>query len=185
MGESVASRPKPLEIGLYMLYMDAKQASHGRSRKFKSCIAHYSTFIISIYIALFHGGLFLLTNFGKMGHNCAVRTPFLSKKRGKYWHFRLANEKTFHTTGKTTKPRAIEFVHERTGRASISPLTFRQDIEPYFVLDQCPHVRRLLNEGKSVTRRYVENRRMLIEKHILPDPIADRLIADIRQADLS
>ncbi|UCF97016.1 MAG: site-specific integrase [Spirochaetaceae bacterium] len=106
------------------------------------------------------------------------------KKRGKYWHYRLANEKTFHTTGKTTKPRAIEFVQERIGRAPSSPLTLKQYIEPYFIWDQCPHVRRLLNEGKSITRRYVAIRRMLIKKHILTDSIADRLVADIRRADL-
>jgi hypothetical protein len=51
-----------------------------------------------------------LTKSVKLCHNCAMKSPFLLKKRGKYWHYRLANEKTFHTTGKTTKPRAIEFV---------------------------------------------------------------------------
>lgn len=112
-----------------------------------------------------------------------MKSPFLLKKRGKYWHFRLANEKTFHTTGKSTKAQAIDFVQHRLRRASTTPLTLHNYIQPYFIWDKCPHVRRLLNEGKSITRRYVKNRRMST-KHILSDPLADMLIADIKRADL-
>lgn len=121
-----------------------------------------------------------MTRFG----NCVMESPFILKKRGKFWHFRLANEKTFHSTGQTIKALAIDFVQQRLRRPSTTRLTLRQYIEPYFVWDKCPYVRRLLNEGKSITQRYMENRRMLITKHILPDSIADIIIADFRRADL-
>ena len=39
-----------------------------------------------------------------------MKRPFLIKKRGKYYHLRLANEVTFHTTGKTSKTKAEQWV---------------------------------------------------------------------------
>ena len=43
----------------------------------------------------------------------SMARPYLLKKRGKYWHYRLAGERTFHTTGKTNK----EAAHVAAGKA--------------------------------------------------------------------
>ena len=35
-----------------------------------------------------------------------MKRPFLLKKRGKYWYYRLSNEATFHSTGQTSRNKA-------------------------------------------------------------------------------
>lgn len=35
-----------------------------------------------------------------------MKRPFLLKKRGKNWYYRLANEQTFHSTGQKSRPAA-------------------------------------------------------------------------------
>ena len=39
-----------------------------------------------------------------------MKRPFLLLKRGKYYYYRLAGEKTFHTTGKCSKTKAEKWV---------------------------------------------------------------------------
>ena len=39
-----------------------------------------------------------------------MKRPYLLHKRGKVWHYRLADERTFHTTGQTRRGDAEAFV---------------------------------------------------------------------------
>jgi len=39
-----------------------------------------------------------------------MKRPYLLKKRGKYWYYRLSDDITFHSTGETAKARAEEYV---------------------------------------------------------------------------
>ena len=108
------------------------------------------------------------------------------KKTGYVWYFKLPGEKTGHSTGKTTKRDAIDFVEneilaslERRGRTTLG-----EYLEPYFVWDKCPHVRRLRTEGKSISPTYTKDQRRRIEMHILSDPICDIPIGDLRRANI-
>ena len=75
-------------------------------------------------------------------------------KSGKtVYYYRLAGEKTHLSTGKDRQWKAAEFVeNEILPKLKQSPLTLREYAEPFFQWEQCPHVQRLLNEGKSIMR---------------------------------
>ena len=63
---------------------------------------------------------------------------------------------------------------------------------PFFIWDRCPHVRRLVDEGKEITRRWCEHQRGWLEKYVIgdpeakiePDPFALKPIGEITRADL-
>ena len=92
-----------------------------------------------------------------------------AKKRGYVLYYRLANEKTGHSTGQSVKWKAIEYVGnevlpeiERPGR-----ITLGDFLGPFFVWDSCPHIRRLRVEGKSISPRYAKDQRRRIEMYLL------------------
>ena len=41
-----------------------------------------------------------------------MKRPYLLKKRGRYWYYRLADEKTFHSTERVLRSEAEEWVIE-------------------------------------------------------------------------
>ena len=106
-------------------------------------------------------------------------------KRGKYFAYRLPGMKTWKTTEETTKTDAEIFVVDllRKGK-SRTTMTLKQYAEPYFKYEECPHIRRLLDEGKSYTRRTAQQNRGWLEKQVLKDEIANKLLAEITRADL-
>ncbi len=106
------------------------------------------------------------------------------KKSGIICHYRLQGEKTKHSTGKKLKGDAKDYVEALIKRKETSELAFRDYAEPFFLWDRCPHILRLRSENKSITRRTANNQRIWLNKYILKDPIADKLIADIIRADL-
>jgi integrase len=108
------------------------------------------------------------------------------KKKGYLWYYRLAGSPTGHSTGESVKWKAIEYVEaeilpdiERPGR-----VTLGEYLGPFFVWDNCPHVRRLRTEGKSISPRYAKDQRRRIEMYVLCDPICDIPIGDLRRADI-
>jgi hypothetical protein len=117
-----------------------------------------------------------------------MKRPFLLFKRGRYWYYRLAEERTFHTTGQTTRVKAEAFVVEllssSEGHSRQRHLSFRRYAELFFVWDCCPHIRRLREEGKSITRRHARIQRQRLEKHILEDPFEKKRLSEITRADV-
>ena len=113
------------------------------------------------------------------------RLQFRLMKRGKYYYYKLPNQKTFHSTNQTTKSLAQEYVIDLLNKGiSTNKDTLRSLCENFYVYDKCFHIQRLLNEGKSIGRSHCKNRRLLIEKHILTDMIADKKIANISRGDV-
>jgi integrase len=107
------------------------------------------------------------------------------KKKGFTWYYRLAGETTGHSTGETVKWKANEYVEEillRIERPVSS--TLGEYLCPFFVWDDCPHVRRLLTEGKSISPQYAHAQRRRIEMYLLRDPICDISLKYLRRADL-
>jgi len=107
-------------------------------------------------------------------------------KRGHVWYYKLAGEKTAHSTGKSNKREAKDYVENEVlayleGR---SKLTLGEYLAPYFVWDKCPHVRRLRTEGKSISPSYAKDQRRRIEMYILGDPVCDIPIGDLKRADI-
>ena len=117
-----------------------------------------------------------------------MKRPYLLFKRGRYWYYRFAGEKTFHTTGQKTRSEAEAFMVELLRSAEDSGrrrhLSFRRYAEPFFDWDRCPHIRRLREEGKSITRRHAKIQRGRMKKHVLTDSFASKRLSEITRADV-
>lgn len=85
--------------------------------------------------------------------------------------------------------------HERevdAGKRAGEETPFVEYATPFFVWEECPHVRRLVDEGKEITRRWCEHQRGWVEKYVIgdpdkdiePDPFALKPIGEITRADL-
>lgn len=109
-------------------------------------------------------------------------------KRGKYWYFRLADESTFHTTGKTDRGEAEAYVVrllEGVSHASRSDaLTFRQYASPFFIWGECPHIRRVLEETGRYTERHARIQHGRLENHLFTDSFAEKRLSNITRADI-
>ena len=106
------------------------------------------------------------------------------RKKGYVWYFKLPGEKTGHSTGKTSKREAIDFVEAEVLSRTAQPVTLGDYLAPFFVWDECPHIRRLRTEGKSISPRYAKDQRRRIENYILGDPVCDIPVGDLRRADI-
>lgn len=117
-----------------------------------------------------------------------MKRPYLLYKRGHLWYYRLAGEKTFHITGQRNRNKAeayvVELLRNAEGSGRQRHLSFRKYAQPFFDWDRCPHIRRLREEGKSITRRHAKIQRQRLEKHILSDPFANKRISEITRADV-
>jgi integrase len=117
-----------------------------------------------------------------------MKRPYLLFKRGNLWYYRLAGEKTFHTTGQRNRNKAetyvVELLRSSEGNRNQRHLSFRQYAEPFFDWDRCPHIRRLREEGKSITHRNVKIQRQRLQKHILSDSFANKRLSEITRADV-
>ena len=105
------------------------------------------------------------------------RKPYIliprNLKSGKIvYYYRLPGETVHHSTGKGSKGQAASYVErEVMPNLNQTDQTLGEYIEPFFTWDDCPHVRRLLDENKSITQRYVHDQRKRLEKHITSDHI--------------
>jgi len=97
---------------------------------------------------------------------------------GRIWYYKLPEGKHYLSTGQSTRSAAEQFVIELIPRY----YSFRRYAEPFFVWDRYPHIRRLREEGKSITRRHAKIQRIRLEKHILPDPFSSKQLAKITRA---
>jgi integrase len=116
-----------------------------------------------------------------------LQKQFRLKKRGNYYYYKLPFEKSFHSTGLTSKVKAEQFVIDLI-KTGLSPLkvhnTLFEYATPYFLWDSCPHVRRLLDENKSITKRHVSIQRGILINHVFSDPIVNKKISEIKRADI-
>ncbi len=119
-----------------------------------------------------------------------MKRPYLLKKRGKYWYYRLSDDITFHSTGETAKARAEEYILN-TAIPKGSELdkkrkepTLQEYSGSFYIWDSCPHIRRLLDERKSITHRHAKNQRCLLDRYIFTDKISQIKLSEIKRGDL-
>lgn len=127
---------------------------------------------------------------------CRMKRPFVLKKRGKYWYYKLADQKTYHSTGKIWQNHAEAWVISKLklntepsyrveDEASPGDVTLREYIEPFFDWERCPHVIRLREEGKSISEGYAKKQRRRKETYICDDDkITDLKMRAIRRSDI-
>jgi len=107
-------------------------------------------------------------------------------KSGKtVYYYRLAGETVHHSTGKERKWQAHEYVENNIlPQIRHTDMLLKDYLDPYFIWDKCPHVQRLLEEGKSISPSYEENQRARLTKYILTDSISDLPFVTIKRADI-
>ena len=112
------------------------------------------------------------------------------RKETGYFFYMVPGGK-WKTTGQTKEPDAHRFVIEQVLPALKQPPesdkpshTFKQYADPFFGYERCPHIRRLLDEGKSYTRRTAKQNRGWLKKYVLEDELATMPLAEISRADL-
>ncbi len=79
---------------------------------------------------------------------------------------------------------AYKAVREFVDGLDFSQGTLREFLEPCYDWDRCPHIKRLLTDGKSVGRRHAARCRRDLEVYLLNDPIADMKVGDLRRGHL-
>lgn len=106
------------------------------------------------------------------------------KRKGHVWYYRIPGDNTGHSTGKTLKRDAIEFVECEIRRRIENPVTLGQYLQPYFVWLKCPHIRRLRTERKSISPQYAHAQRRRMEMYLFDDPICTIPLKELHRADI-
>ncbi len=117
-----------------------------------------------------------------------MKRPFLIKKRGKHYYYRLASEVTFHTTGQPSKAKAEQWVLDllddrREGSSKKMSQTFRDYAEEFFVWDRCKWIKRQTARGKDVTLPMAKLRRGQLQNYLFPQ-FGNRNLADINPVEI-
>lgn len=116
------------------------------------------------------------------------RLPYtlIKPQNSRYFYFKLGTWKSYKSTGTSSREEAEQVAREayvKSLMTSVGP-RFRDYADRYFVWESCPHVQRLLAEGKSITRNHVMNQRNLLIHHIFPDPISQIRLSEMKRADV-
>lgn len=116
-------------------------------------------------------------------------------KTKQVWYYRLADDpkrrkKTTGVIGKRNRWQAEAYLRKLLAEQQeqkaemLADPTFREYAKPFFIEGSCPHIARLRKEQKSIGANHIKKSRKWLEDHIFTDPIADKLIAEIRRGDL-
>lgn len=115
-----------------------------------------------------------------------MKRPYLLTKRGKVWYYRLAGEKTFHSTGQSVESKAHRFALGRLQQGqnrSGSTRTLREYASEFFLWDRCPWIRRQHAKGRSFSISVAKNRRSHLVNHIFPR-FGDRPLTEIQPVEV-
>lgn len=104
----------------------------------------------------------------------------------RFYYFKLSRWDQYRSTGATSLDEAEKIAEAAYLDSLTLPVgrTLREYAKPYYIWEKCPHVRRLLSEGKSITRYHVKDMRRVLEMHVFTDPIADMRLADLKRAHI-
>ena len=110
------------------------------------------------------------------------------RKKGIVWYFWYysGQHRINKSTGQRNKYEAKIYA-ERFLKQKYSikaKLSLGEFAEPYFDYERCPHVRRVLDDGRTITKRYAHLQRQTMMKYLFTDPIINMPISQIRRADI-
>ncbi len=105
----------------------------------------------------------------------------IRRGKGIIYHYRLnkesgivdEDETFYHTTGRSSKPKAREYVEDLIAKrkaqdASRGPVPLRRYSSGYFLWDNCPYIRRQHAKGKPFSEAHAKTRRGHLVNYILP-----------------
>ena len=110
----------------------------------------------------------------------------MKRESSPYYYFKLGSWQQYRSTGTTSLEEAEQIAQVAYLQSLTGPKgpTLREYAEPYFVWETCPHVRRLLGEGKNIERYHVKNVRRMIKNHVFTDPIAKIRLPELKRAHI-
>jgi len=88
------------------------------------------------------------------------------------------------STGTTSLRDARGFIHRFMAKLPRYLDTLAAYAEPFYNWEECPHIRRLLDEGKSIGKDHAAHRRATLKKYVLTDKLAAKRLADITRGDV-
>jgi integrase len=111
-----------------------------------------------------------------------MKKPYRLFKRGKTWYYKLPNEKSFHTTGKTVRSRAEDYVLKilNEGKPLQTGKTLRQFVNAwhFFEWGECRWIQSQHEKGRSFSQPVARQRHSHLDKYILPQ-WGDKLLLDL------
>lgn len=115
-----------------------------------------------------------------------VRRTVNKQKNLKIYYYRLADDpcRVLRSTGQRNKQEARAWVEAMLARGPAANITLADYLAPWFIWDECQHVRRLREEGKSITRRHCQLRRLLIDNYLIKDALVKKRLADVTRGDI-
>ncbi len=111
----------------------------------------------------------------------------LIKRANGYWYYRLGSDtkRTARNTGETSKGEAARWVKEHVfgsvtgGRERVAP-----SLRDWALHAWDGYVEFRESRNKTLTPLYVKRRRQIIAAHIIPDPIAEKVMTAITRGDV-
>jgi len=105
-----------------------------------------------------------------------------------FWYYRLPGMKSDKSTGTRDHHEAVLFTQGKMKSVELlgprrAPL-LKEYSADFFVWDRCLHCRKLREEGRQITRRYAHGQRLLLDKYLLTDRIADKPLSAITRVDV-
>jgi integrase len=98
---------------------------------------------------------------------------------------KLPGWKTYKSCGTKSKAAALDVVQaelSKQKRKKEGFVTLGEYIEPFYDYDRCPHIQRI---GGGITKKSAKTNRAYIKNHIIPDPVADIPILELRPRDIA
>ncbi len=121
-----------------------------------------------------------------------MRKPFYLSRRGAIWYVQFRDPKsgevgTAKSTGLKNKTAATAWATNQAAEnveMARRPDLLLRDWASRFFMAGCPHITRIVDEGKPYAARTLTGNRFVLDRYILTDPIADMKLADIRRSDV-
>ena len=126
-----------------------------------------------------------------------MKKPFYLHLRGGVWYYRLnresglvdQDEHIWHSTGFTDRKDAENYVFDLMGvrrgnQSDAGEQSFREYAALFFIWDDCPHIRRILEETGRYTERHARIQRGRLENHLFTDPFTEKKLSNITRADI-
>ena len=116
-----------------------------------------------------------------------MKKPIIFKKRGKVWYFRRAEEKTFHSTHRTTEATRDIFIDELKAKEAADQgkgggMTLEGFARDFF-REGSPWIARQHAKGRPFSKAHAQGRQNHLDKYILPR-FGKTVLSDISKPEI-
>lgn len=104
-----------------------------------------------------------------------------TRKSGTVYHIRWPDGH-MESTGASSRNQAHAYAREQmraTDKRSLGRI-----LETAYLWDECPHVRRVREEGGIISERHAANQRSLLERYVIGDRLCGKPVRDLTRGDM-